>query len=90
MPEIKPEKVRELYASAVAYDEQHARHDLNAAEFDEWLEAHDRALRVALLTDVAEGMSKVVTGNDAIRAQPAFDLIAEKLAALQPNTSDAS
>lgn len=71
MPEISDADVRKLYAEADHYDEKHARVEWNGAEFDKWLIAHDNAL----LTDLANGVEKVIDSVSSLSGNHKWQII---------------
>lgn len=81
MTGITEKDIRELYASANRYDPKHLRHDLNGAEFDGWLEAHDSQLTHEVLHELLKSIEALgkTSSNLMLHARPIVELVEERV-----------
>lgn len=59
MQNLTTDRIRQLYVDADHYEPEHPRADLNAAEFDSWLTAHDAAIRRDALVKLNDEIDKL-------------------------------
>lgn len=78
MNSIDKEKVRDLYATATRFERDHAREDLNGAEFDAWLLNHEVKLRIETLQGLLDEIEKLGS-NDKTKAYPVIRIMEEQM-----------